>query len=65
MQREEALRNGDYVKAEILNRPAEKYIGTVASYDKNNPKVRNLLQCRRLNSIHEQLLLAAEEVENR
>lgn len=63
MQREEALRNGDYVKAEILNRPAEKYIGTVASYDKNNPKVRNLLQCRRLNSIHEQLLLAAEEVE--
>ena len=30
MQREEALRNGDYVKAEILNRPAEKYIGTVA-----------------------------------
>lgn len=63
MQREEALRNGDYVKAEILNRPAEKYIGTVASYDINNPKVRNLLQCRRLNSIHEQLLLAAEEVE--
>ena len=34
MQREEALRNGDYVKAEILNRPAEKYIGTVASYEK-------------------------------
>lgn len=63
MQREEALRNGDYVKAEILNRPAEKYIGTVASYDINNPKVRNFLQCRRLNSIHEQLLLAAEEVE--
>lgn len=36
MQREEALRNGDYVRAEILNRPAEQYIGTIASYDKND-----------------------------
>lgn len=46
MQREEALRNGDYVRAEILNRPAEQYIGLVASYDKNDPAVQKLLEKR-------------------
>lgn len=63
MQREEALRNGDYVRAEILNRPAEQYIGTIASYDKNNPLVQKLLENRKYITERTNLLLAASETE--
>lgn len=63
MQREEALRNGDYVKAEILNRPAEQYIGLVASYDKNDPAVQKLLEKRAYIAEITNLILAASETE--
>lgn len=63
MQREEALRNGDYVRAEILNRPAEQYIGTIASYDKNDPTVQKLLEKRAYIAERTNLLLAASETE--
>lgn len=63
MQCEEALRNGDYVRAEILNRPAEQYIGTIASYDKNNPLVQKLLENRKYITERTNLLLAASETE--
>ena len=63
MQREEALRNGDYVRAEILNRPAEQYIGTIASYDKNDPTVQKLLEKRAYIAERTNLILAASETE--
>lgn len=63
MQREEALRNGDYVRAEILNRPAEQYIGLVASYDKNDPAVQKLLEKRAYIAEITNLILAASETE--
>ena len=63
MQREEALRQGDYVKAEILNREPEKYLGPIVSGDKNNPVVQNLLECRKLRSERENLIQAANEQE--
>lgn len=65
MQREEALRNGDYVRAEILNRPAEQYIGlvVVASYDKNDPAVQKLLEKRAYIAEITNLILAASETE--
>lgn len=63
MQREEALRNGDYVRAEILNRPAEQYIGLVASYDKNDPAVQKLLEKRAYIAERTNLILAASETE--
>lgn len=63
MQREEALRNGDYVRAEILNRPAEQYIGTIASYDKNNSLVQKLLENRKYITERTNLILAASETE--
>lgn len=63
MQREEALRNGDYVRAEILNRPAEQYIGPVVSYDKNDPAVQKLLEKRAYISERTNLILAASEIE--
>lgn len=63
MQREEALRNGDYVRAEILNRPAEQYIGLVASYDKNDPTVQKLLEKRAYIAEITNLILAASETE--
>ena len=63
MQREEALRNGDYVRAEILNRPAEQYIGTIASYDKNDPTVQKLLEKRAYIAEITNLILAASETE--
>lgn len=63
MQREEALRNGDYVRAEILNRPAEQYIGTIASYDKNDPTVQKLLEKRAYIAERTNLILAANETE--
>lgn len=63
MQREEALRNGDYVRAEILNRPAEQYIGLVASYDKNDPAVQKLLKKRAYIAEITNLILAASETE--
>lgn len=63
MQREEALRNGDYVRAEILNRPAEQYIGLVASYDKNDPAVQKLLEKRAYIAEITNLILAASKTE--
>ena len=63
MQREEALRNGNYVRAEILNRPAEQYIGLVASYDKNDPAVQKLLEKRAYIAEITNLILAASETE--
>lgn len=63
MQREEALRNGDYVRAETLNRPAEQYIGTIASYDKNDPTVQKLLEKRAYIAERTNLILAASETE--
>lgn len=63
MQRGKALRNGDYVRAEILNRPAEQYIGLVASYDKNDPAVQKLLEKRAYIAEITNLILAASETE--
>lgn len=46
-QREDALKEKDYVKAEILNRAPEKYLGPDKCRDKSNPKVIDLLERRK------------------
>lgn len=46
-QREDALKNKDFVKAEILNRAPEQYLGANICIDKSNSKVINLLERRK------------------
>ncbi|WP_082013205.1 MobA/MobL family protein, partial [Anaerovibrio lipolyticus] len=46
VQRLEALKNGDYEKAEILNRPAEKTIPLAKAMNENSPEVKALKKFR-------------------
>lgn len=62
-QREEALANGDLKLADLLNRMPEEHIGPNFATRKDHAKVANLLKYRQEKYEHQQLLYAAEMLE--
>lgn len=61
-QREEALKQKDYLKAEILNRAPEKKLGPDVCANPNDPLVINIKQARTTNKKRIALLEAAHEM---
>lgn len=59
-QREDAIKRGDHVLAEILDRAPEQNIGPNYVYQFGTKKVASLKQYRQLKSEHQQLIIAAD-----
>ena len=64
-QREEALRNGDVVLAEILNRFPEAHMRPKALLEEVNPEVEALKAYRLKKDRYQKLLLRADELQRK